>query len=41
MIKHILLKRKNSIGSVVDIVSVWKVLSFFFLHNVCAANRLR
>ncbi len=29
MIRHILLKRENNIGSVVDIVSVWKVLSVF------------
>ncbi len=29
MIRHIFLKRKNNIGSMVDIVSVWKVLSVF------------
>ncbi len=31
MIRHILLKRENNLGSVVDIVSVWKVLSVFCL----------
>ena len=34
MIRHILLKRKNNIGSVADIVSAWKVLSVFCIMFV-------
>ena len=34
VIRHILLKRKNNMGSVVDIVSVWKVLSVFCIMFV-------